>query len=410
MNWRRPLALVLLALSAASAPAGAQTGDAAAASGAVSAAYAKDLRTIMEGMRTFENVSSVKPNSAALPQGDREFDVAFRRQMTREDVYRHLQPAFARVLSAKRAADVAQLMSSPVVRKREARAMVAPNNVSYGSSYFTAAEAAELRRIDFSPAMVEWRALQPKLGADVYKAMTTWAIQFGDQMAERARNVLRKVSADLAAAREPGQARTITVGRVGLPYLDQIVWAVGSSLIRINNAARRFEDELAHLGFADVLKPEYLASRVSLAHSRNVVEGAEIALEALLKDVNGAVKDREDAMHAVEFSNKDEYVKSINRSLGNAYAFYVDFGEANRRVLDQYRRALAFFEERQQKIQFKDGNLTFSSDADMVMAREIFSNVELAKAKLRSVVEEQTKRESALMNKAGSTGSQPGAD
>jgi hypothetical protein len=164
------------------------------------------------------------------------------------------------------------------------------------------------------------------------------------------------------------------------------------------------------LGFYDVLKPEYLASKVSLAHSREVVDQVEAALDIFLKEIDSAMKEREDGMRAVEFTNKESYVNMIDRTLGQTYGFFVDFGEANRKVLNQYRRTLAFFEERQGKVMLKDGRLLFESDADLAMAREVMGNVDVVAADLRRLLAEQNKREEALMKKAAATPVPAGAD
>lgn len=404
MNLKRPLAAALAAWMTTTAPVWAQTGAAApapAAAGApLSAAYAKDLRAIIDALRIFEFLTAANAEPASLSAPERDLMLAFRGQLTRADCYAHIEPVMANALTPARAAELAKLMGLPVFRKREARALAAPG-ARAGLGDYSDAEVAELRRIDALPAMLEWRAMQPKLKLAVHQAFSDWTARYGEQMVEKAMDVLRRLSADMAAARAAGRMDGVTVGRVGVRFWDQFASLIATSGIRISAASLRLDRELGALGFNDLLEPENLASKARIAHAREVLERAEAALETMLNDVNGAIRDREDGLRSIEFPRKGEYLKSFDREIGQLYAFFVDFGEASRRVLDQYRRVLAFIDERQEGVRLQDGKLVFATDADLAMAREIFSHIGAAAAELQRVVEAQRKREGARMDQAG---------
>lgn len=365
----------------------------------LSPAYAKDLRELLEALRSYEWLIAPPSNAATQTAADREFDTAFRRQVTPDETYRRLVPVYARFISPKQAAELARVARVPAFRKREARGQAAGGATIYLNSFLTPAEMAELRRIDAMPAVVALRAIQKKIHVDLNAALGRWGRQFDDGLGDKADAVLNKVSADLAAASEAGQGRTITIGRVSVPYIDKVLWISGSAMIKTSNAYRKFANELKHVGFDDILKPEYLGSKVTLAHSRSVVEQVEASLENLLKDIDQAIKERDEALRGVETPRMSSYLKKVEEGTGGSYAYMVEFGESYRRMLDEHRRLLAFVSERQSKVHYEDGKLLFSDDADLAMARDIFAKLDLASADLRALVARQLQKEEAAQKR-----------
>ncbi|NRR34076.1 hypothetical protein HSX11_28260 [Oxalobacteraceae bacterium] len=397
------LATLLLAALTTASPLHAQIvvpPPAPPAGNVFESSYERDLRSIMDNAQLLVHMKTPLPGTPAKSKPEREFEAAFMQLLTRETMYLHLQPAFAKVFDAQQTAAIARLSANPVFIKRERLAVGMPGRVSYGSSLFTDSEAAELRRIDASPAMAIWRAGQARLKAEVFQAMKTWAGQFANDTAVRAMKAIYQVQLDLAATRETDKDRKIVIGRVGLSYLDQMIWASGSSQIKIFNAHRRFNQDMERFGLFDALLPARVVSRSGLALSRTALERTEQSLETMQKEVRMALKEREEGMRAIEFPGHGEFQKHLEKGLASAYGFYVDFDEANRRAIDQYRHALSFFEERQEHVQFKDGRLIFDNDADLAMMRDIMGNVQAAAKDLQRIVSEQEAREEDYMKRA----------
>ncbi|MES2019419.1 MAG: hypothetical protein V4484_23255 [Pseudomonadota bacterium] len=393
-------AAALLALLAA--PAHAEPDPAPAAAAELAPAHARDVRELMEILRTHEWLIGPPIADATLSAADREFDSAFRRQITPDETYRRLAPVYARFLNARQSADLLKLVRTSGFRKRELRAQQAGGGLIYPGTFLSPAEMTELRRVDAAPAVLNLRAMQKKLRAETGDEIKRWARQFDERMNDKARDVLRKVDADLDAARAAGDARTITIGRVGLPYMDKVVWISGSAMIKMSNAYRHFDGELKYLGFQDILKPDYLGSKLSLAHSRSVVEQVEAALEKLLKDTDQTIKERDAALREVESPRMSNYLKSVEAGTGDSYGYMVEFGEAYRRMLDEYRRLLNFVAAHQADVQYQDGKLLFANDADLATARDIFARIEQAGADLQALVERQTKKDEARQQGRGS--------
>ncbi len=402
MNLTRLMAGLTLALLAALAPAHAQQEAASPATAELAPAYAKDLRDLLEAVRSYEWLSGPPAPGATATAADREFDSAFRRQITAEETYRRLAPVYARFIPPRQAAELARLTRTPGFRKREARGQQAGGGLIYPSTFLTPAELAELHRVDATPAIVALRANQKKIHAEVNEAVGRWAHQFDERMADQAHDVLRKVDADLAAARAAGEGRTIKIGHVAIPYMDKVVWISGSSIIKMSNAYNKFEDELKYVGFADILKAEYLGSRVSLAHSRGVLDQVEVSLEKLLKEIDQIIKERDEALRGVETPRMSNYLKKIETATGGSYGYMVEFGEAYRHMLDEKRRLINFVGERQSKVHYEDGSLLFSDDADLVTVREIFAKLEQARLEVNAVIDRQLKKEEAAQRRGGS--------
>ena len=408
MRLTRQMAAGTMALLAALAPLHAEPETAPAATNAaeLSPAYVNNVRELLEALRTYEWLAAAPAYSATQTAADREFDMAFRRQVTPDETYRRMVPVYARFITPKQAAELAKVARTPAFRKREARGQSVGGAPIYLSTFLTPAEMAELRRIDAMPAVIALRATQKKITADVNETLGRWARQFDERLSDKAEEVLNKVSADLAAAREAGEGRTITIGRVSVPYMDKVVWISGSAMIKMSNAHRKFANELKYVGFDDIVKPEYLGSKVSLAHSRTVVEQVEASLEKLLKDIDQAIKERDEALRGVESPRMSNYLKQVEEGTGGSYAYMVEFGEGYRRMLDEHRRVLAFIGERQSKVHYQDGKLLFADDADLAMARDIFARLDLASADLRALVTRQAEKEEAAQHRrhAGEAG------
>jgi hypothetical protein len=385
------LTLVLAILTAPTQAAPDAAGSVSAE--APSTHHAQDLRELFIGLRIFKSLQREPRNWATLSAPDREFDLAFRRQMSEEEVYRRLTPGYAALINPKQAAELARLTRAPAWRKREQRLHELNGASVYLSTFMTPGEIAETRRIDAAPAMLALRANEKKLHQTVQDAMDRWSRQFDQELNVRMVDVQRKVKSDMAANRESGSGGTITIGRVGVPYADKYAYITGSGIIKIDNAYNRFENRLKNLGFSDILKSEYLASKVSLAHSRTVVEQADAALTTLLNDVDLAIKEREEALSKLELPRQGESQRKIDSATGGAYGYMVDFGEGYRRLLDDHRRLLAFIAERSAKVFYEDGKLMFSTDQDLALARELFDKLDSSRADLVALVDRQIKKE-----------------
>ena len=360
---------------------------------AVSARHAQDLRELMVALRVFKNLQREPSNWASIGAPDREFDQAFRRHMTEDEAYRRLTPGYAALINARQAAELARLTRSPAWRKREQRLQELNGASVYLHTFMTPAEIAEARRIEAAPAMLAMRANQKSLHQKNQEMANRWSAQFDDQLQLNLTNVLRKVKSDMAANREARVAGVITIGRVGVGYADRYAYVAGGALIKLENAYNRFNDTLKNLGFDDILKSEYLASKVSLAHSRTVVEEAEVALATLLKNADLAIKERDEEMRKLALPKQAESTRKIASGTSESYSYMVNFGAAYRRLLDDHRRLLAFVAERSGKVQYEDGKLLFAGDADLAQVRELFAKLEATRAELIALVEGATQKE-----------------
>lgn len=386
-------AALLLSALALPAQLQAQTADLPDTAAAPQGRYAQDLRDVMAGARMVTILQSQPINWSTMSAPDREFDTAFRRQTTEEEAYRRLMPAFAAGITPRQAGDLARMMRSPAWRKREQKLASLNGGSIYLSTFMSPAEIAETRRIDATPAMADYLATRKRRQELIQEAMNRWALQFNGELDVKISDALRKVKSDLAAARESRTGATITIGRVGVGYADKLVWIAGDSLIKMDNAYNRFEDALTGLGFSDIMKPEYLASKVSLAHSRTVVDQAEGALEVLLKDVDQTIKEREEALRKITYPSQAAMLRHIEKGTSEAYTYMVTFGEGYRHLLDDQRRVLAFVAERDRKLKYEDGKLLFASAKDLAMANELFDKLEATRLELNALIDGQIKKE-----------------
>ena len=385
-------AATAIVLATLATPLHAQQAPAASVA-SVSAKHADDMRELMVAARIFKHLQREPSNWATLGAPDREFVKAFQRQMTEDEAYRRLTPGYAAVINATQAAEAARLTRSPAWRKREQRLQELNGASVYLHTFMTPAEIAETRRIDAMPAMLALRANQKILHQKNQETLNSWSAQFDADLQIKVSNVLRKVKSDLDANRLARVGGVITIGRVGVGYADKYVYVAGDATIKLRNAYHRFEDTLKNLGFEDILKPEYLASKGSLAHSRTVVEQAEAGLETLLKNVDLAIKERDEEMRKLELPQQAASLRKMERDTGDAYGFMIAFGEGYRRLLDDQRRLLAFVDERSGQVQYGDGKLLFSRDADLTLARDMFTRLDTTRDELIALVERQTKKE-----------------
>ncbi len=119
------------------------------------------------------------------------------------------------------------------------------------------AERAEVAKLDATAVSKSFRLLIPKLFKDVSAAQVVWMRDFDKQLAANMRAVLLKVHADLAAPRTGTKGRVIQIGKVGVRFLDQTAYVVGSALIKTTNVSRAFGDKIDAMGFSDMQKPQF---------------------------------------------------------------------------------------------------------------------------------------------------------
>jgi len=302
-------------------------------------------------------------------------------------------PALAKVINPGLAAQLARQMNIPVFRKREARALGVPG----GAEYFTNAEMAELRGIDSSPAIREYMMLKPKVREAVQSTIRGWSEDFAFQLNKKALDAIGQVDKDLMAARDAHEGRTIKIGSIGFEPWDQLIYAVGSSMIKFSNAFLHLENSLKQLRYEEYFRAENLASRKHLENANAVIDKVEVALETTLKEFNDAIKEREDSVAKSAFASKPEFRKDMDEGLGKLYAFAGDYSESARNMLAQHRQLIAFMQARVDKVSLKDGNLIFATEEELKQAQEILDKLDSARTALQEILKRQRGSENDTM-------------
>jgi hypothetical protein len=353
---------------------------------------AHDVREFLEAAHMYE-WSTMLSKKEGQPASLIEFQRVFMRHATPEETYRRMVPVFARQLTPQQWAELAKASRSPAFRKRESAALSRASLLTTVPMYYTAAELEELRRIDALPAMKAYRAMEPKINVDLTAMWKAWGAEFSRTQILHALDAIQKVEIDLATARTAGGGKTIAIGHSELSYLDNYIRVISESLIRISNAYLKFNNELKRVGLKDVLKPEHLMSKVALQHSIAAVEQVDVALDALLREIDAIHSEREAGLNSLDFPAKEQFLKEVNASLAGSYDFTLRMGEANRKVVDQYRRILAFMQDRQGAYDLQDGKISFKSDDDMRVAHDLYAGLSEASQDLNRLIDEQIKKE-----------------
>jgi transcriptional regulator of heat shock response len=399
----KPLLVFCLAAAASiGAPAASHASETApAADESRSAAYDKDLCSIIESHHTYEYIKQT-PQPKGLPPFELEFVMAMRNQMTRPELCRHLQPALAKLLNPGKASVLAKLTSSEAYRKREGKGLVSSRITSGGMVLYTQAEMAELRRLDANPAIVEWRALQPQLEKEVKQAITSWNTEYAAAVSLKLVDEMARIEAELAAAREKKDRskRTITFKQIGLPSFDQLIYVMGNNLIKMFNAFSRFENELDVSGFNNLVSPERLVTQEDLRHAGEVMDQADAAVVHLMESLDTALKERESGLSSLNMNSQDRFRKIIESKMTGGYTFFVDFGEGMRGVMEQQRKLLVFLGEHQGKYKVADGKFVFQSEEDLATLRSIGANIDRSREALNTLINAQERREKEDRSKA----------
>jgi hypothetical protein len=371
-------ALLLATASLPAADARAADTPGVAASATVSPAHAAHLRAIIDGIALYE-IMRRQQLPAALDGYDRQFAQLFLRQTSEDELARRLVPSFAKTISPPLAAQVAKLVSAPAVRQRELR------NTAGSAPQLSKTQLEELIRIEANPAMKEFRRLQPALHASVKRVVSTWSEEFGTQLHARAWGVLEKLDEDLRAARN-AQLRQVEIGKVGFEPLDQLVRAVGKCTLRFAKAFEAQGKELQNTRYDEYFQAERLANSQHLVNAYEAIDRAEWILENTLKELNAAIREREEGIAQSAFANQPGFRGKFDDATARMYTFAGDYGEAARRLTAQHRKVVAFMQTHLFNVTVKDGKLLFSDEDDLRQASEIFEQLTQARARLDEVI------------------------
>lgn len=356
----------LLAAIAIALPLPAQAAKPGANASAISPTYARDLYDIIEAEHTYEYVFQ-SPLKQEMPADKRQFIEIFRRETTREEMVRRMTPGMAALFSPQLASRLARLMNTPVYRKYTDHYRLTPDE----DLNFSAADEAEMLRIEKDPAMKTYVALTPKVEAVLSDAMKRWNIEFNEQLGMRAIAIIDKVESDLETARTKGDNRLVIIGSVGYAPLDRLINAIGGGLVTFTKAIDQLDEVKTRVGYTEYIGLNNLADRTRLAGASHVFDQVEDALEATLSDCSAALDEFAEGLDNPTLTNRPELRNRYVSQLTALRAFVSSYGEISRRINVQHREMMKFVQTNLHAIALTEGKLRYSQEDVRRRAREL---------------------------------------
>ncbi len=361
--------------------------------------HSRDIRAIIDAEYLFEFLT--KPRFVAPDDFEQEFMAAFRAQATHEEMMRRLAPAFGKEIGPLLAAQLERQMNNPVYRKRAARGLNQVGNMDLGgtTAFFTDQELKTLRSIDAHAAMVQYRALQPKLQAVVREAVGIWSNDYAAQLNGKAADAIEQIEKNLVAAREANDGRTIKIPRIGFAPWDQIIDAYGQCSIKFANAFAQQDAAMLKLNYGEFLRPTYLIDRQHVEQAPAVIDQAEAILESTVTQLDAAVKERELAIGKSSMVKSPRLRKQYEHGIASLYAYVGDYSEAVRLQLAQHRQAVAFMQSQNGNFTVHDGKVALPTEEARLQAVQIFEKLDEARQRLLKLNADRISQDDNALNK-----------
>lgn len=398
---------LLLALAAAAAPHAVAADDSQAAlraaieeatNAAAKAAreapsYEQNLYDIMFGLPFYEGLAHAKlpPGTAAL----RDYYV---RKVSKQDLTKRLVPGMQAIVSPVLASQVAASMRAPAYRKRMRIQVAAQTGSSPGSELLTVEDMAVLNRIDNAQSSKDFAALMPKISELVRTQMAASREELEMQLARQALAAIERTQAEIEKVSETGQP--VPIRTIGFEPWDQIIRAIGDSTLGMALTFYRFNQQLEKMDYHQQLKAANLVQRHHYAEASALVDQAEDALATALKDLDQIIRQREADIGKSEFASQSKFRAKLDEATGSLYTFAGDVGESYRAMYAAQRQMIAFLQERKGAARMEGETIVFDDDASAAAMNEIFKRILTAAQQVQAIVDRQTARENAEMDKA----------
>ena len=357
--------------------------------------YQQDLFDIMFGLPFYEGLAYAK-----LPPGKAALRDYYVRKVSKQDLTQRMVPGMQAIVPPVLAAQVAASMREPAYRKRVRLQVAAQTGAGQAGEQLTPEELAILNRIDNAQSSKDFVALMPQLSELVRIHVSASREEIEIQLAREALEAIEHTQREIEKVSETGQP--VAIRTIGVEPWDQIIRAIGDSTLGMALAFYRFNQELDRLDYHRQLKASGLVQRHHYSEASVLVDKAEDALAATLKDLDQVIKQREAGISQSEFAAQSKFRAKLDEATASLYTFAGDLGECYRSMFAAQRQMIAFLQERKGAARMEGETIVFDDDASAAAMNEIFKRIVTAAQQVQALVERQTARENAEMEKARS--------
>lgn len=395
------LILALAAASAASAQDSAANDPAAQAAAAAAAAaaahvspHASDLYAILFALPFYEGMAYAKLPAGSYNHAMRDY---YLRHVSKEELIARMVPGMTAIVPPALAARVAANMREPAYRKRMKSYVVERTGAGDAPDYLTAEELAVLKRIDNEQSSKDFAARMPQISELVRKTMADSREALEVKLARQALATIETTQGEIAQVNKTG--RPVAIRTIGFEPWDQIIRAVGNSTLKMALTFYRFNSELDRLQYADLVQAPSVVRRHNYGEVAALVDQAEDALATSLKELDAAIKEREQDISQSEFANVSQFRSKLDEVTAGLYTFAGDLGEAYRNLFAAQRQMVAFLQEHKTSARLEGEKIVFDDDASVATMNDIFKRILAAARDVEGIVDRQTARENAELDK-----------
>lgn len=387
----RTLLLSLAVSSACILPAMAAP---AAPATTLAPAYAKDLNDILDGLPFYEAMVYAK-----VPDNyNRAMRDYFVRRVSKKDLNAKLVPRLAEIVPQDLAASVAPSMRHPAYQHRLKAYVAEWGGTGEKVAPLTAEENKALQRIDAEVSGKRFAELMPKISDLLRSTMASIREELDVQLAREALNTIQSTQAELAKVTETG--RPIDIRTIGFGPWDQIIVAMGNSTQKMALTFHRYNAELEKMDFLGQTNPGNIVTKQNFDEAASVVNKAEDALAIALKDLDGAIHDREQDIGKSDFAGHPKFRAKMDEVVATLYTFAGDVGEAYRRMFSAQRQLIDFLKQRKDLARLEGKTIIFEDEANVAAVNDLLDRIVNAANEVEVLVKRQTAREDAEFDKA----------
>lgn len=405
MKLNRISSALLLALAAAAAPhavaAAAGEPQAAANPAWQAPSYEQDLYDILFGLPFYEGLVHAK-----LPAGTGALRDYYVRQVSKQELTKRMVPGMYAIVPPLLAAQVATSMREPAHRKRMRIQVAAQTGKGQGGEQLTAGEIAVLARIDNAQSSKDFIALMPKISELVRSNMAASREEIELNLSRDALAAIVQTQAEIEKVSETGQP--VAIRTIGFEPWDQLIRAIGNSTQGMALTFYRFNQQLDRMDYHQQLKASNLVMRHNYGEAAALVNQAEDALTIALKDLDQIIRQREADIGRSEFASQAKFRAKLDEATTTLYTFAGDVGESYRAMFATQRQMIAFLQERKGAARMEGETIVFDDDASAAAMNEVFQRIIKSAQQVQAIVDRQTTRENAELDKARNNLKKPG--
>ncbi|MTW10219.1 hypothetical protein GM658_06345 [Pseudoduganella eburnea] len=162
----------------------------------------------------------------------------------------------------------------------------------------------------------------------------------------------------------------------------------------------RYNAELDKMDFFEQTKPGGIVTKQNYDEAAGVVDKAEDALAIALKDLDGAIHDREQDIGKSEFAGHPKFRAKMDEVTANLYTFAGDLGEAYRRMFSAQRQLIAFLQAHKELASVEGETIIFEDEANVAAVNGLLGRIVTAAKDVEALVNRQTALENAEFDKA----------